>query len=81
MRHSDRMRTTIDLPEDIHELARRVARDRGVSLGEAIAALVRQNLGRTEGLRVGRSDRTGLPTVSVGRPVTSEDVRSLDDED
>lgn len=75
------MRTTIDLPEDIHELARRVARDRGVSLGEAIAALVRQNLGRADGLRVGRSDRTGLPTVSVGRPVTSEDVRSLDDQD
>ena len=75
------MRTTIDLPDDVHELARRVARDRGVSLGEAVAALIRQNLGRADRLRVGTSTRTGLPTVSVGRPVTSDDVRSLDDED
>jgi hypothetical protein len=27
-----------------------------------------------------RSPRTGLPVVSIGRVVTSEDVRSLDDD-
>jgi hypothetical protein len=27
-----------------------------------------------------RSDRTGLPVVSLGRTITSEDVRLLDDD-
>jgi predicted transcriptional regulator len=72
------VRTTIDLPDDLHELARQLAPQGNRSMSEVIAELIRG------GLRRGPSDlptsRRGMPQVSVGRPVTAEDVRSLDDE-
>ena len=72
------MRTTIDLPDDLHELARQLAHQGNRSMSEVIAELIRA------GLRRGPSDlttsRRGIPQVCVGRPVTPEDVRSLDDE-
>ena len=74
------MRTTIDLPADLHEAARSLARDRGTTLSEAVAALVRRGLGQTGTIEYGRSDRTGLPTARVGRVVTFDDVRSLEDD-
>ena len=73
------MRTTVDLPDDLHELARQLAHEANRSMSDVIAELMRLGLhrGRTE---VPRS-RRGMPVVSVGRPVTTEDVRSLDDEE
>lgn len=38
------MRTTVNLPDDVYEAARSVAGVRGVSLGEALAELVRRGL-------------------------------------
>lgn len=35
------MRTTLVLPDDVYELARSVSRIRGISLGDAVAELVR----------------------------------------
>lgn len=71
------MRTTIDLPDDLHEFARQLAHERNRSMGEVIAELIRF------GLRRGEPELTstprGLPLVSIGRPVTAEDVHSLDD--
>lgn len=75
------MRTTIDLPADLHDAARSIARDRGTTLSEAVADLMRRGLGQASTLEFGKSERTGLPTVRVGRPVTLEDVRSLDDDE
>ena len=72
------MRTTIDLPDDIHELARHLAYDSGRSMSEVVTDLIRGGLERRSDPP--RHGRRGLPSVSVGRPVTSEDVRSLDDE-
>lgn len=74
------MRTTIDLPPDLHEAARSVARDRGGTLSEAVAELIRRGLGRGGTVEFGRSGRTGLPIARVGRVVTLDDVRSLDDD-
>lgn len=74
------MRTTIDLPDDLHALARSIARDRGESLSETVAALIRRGLGQRNTTEVERSELTGLPIVRVGRTVTLDDVRSLDDE-
>ncbi len=72
------MRTTIDLPPDLHTLARQLAHEQNRSMSDVIAQLMRQGLRRVEPeLTVG--DR-GLPVVRVGRPITAEDVRSLDDE-
>ena len=74
------MRTTIDLPPDLHDTARSLARDRGTTLSEAVADLMRRGLGQPGSIHYGRSARTGLPTAHVGRSVTSDDVRSLEDE-
>ncbi len=38
------MRTTINLPEDVYDAARSVAAVKDISLGEALADLVRQGL-------------------------------------
>jgi predicted transcriptional regulator len=72
------VRTTIDLPDDLHELARQLAHDGNRSMSEVIAELIRSGL-RPGRIEPGEGPR-GLPVVSVGRAVTAEDVRSLDDE-
>lgn len=74
------MRTTIDLPADLLERSRAIARDTSRSLSEVVADLVRRGLEPGAPTPPDLSPRTGLPLVSVGRVVTSEDVRSLDDE-
>ena len=74
------MRTTIDLPEDLHRQAMSIARDTGRTLSETVADLMRRGLGQGKSAEVSRSRRTGLPLVTVGRIITTEDVRSLEDE-
>jgi predicted transcriptional regulator len=73
------VRTTVDLPDDLHALARQLAHDANRSMSDVIAELMRL------GLRQGRATTTrsprGLPQLSIGRAVTAEDVRSLDDEE
>jgi predicted transcriptional regulator len=73
------VRTTIDLPEDLHELARQLAHDGNRSVSDVIAELIRLGLRRGEA-QLQTSGR-GMPLLSVGRPVTAEDVRSLDDDE
>ncbi|MFN2324119.1 MAG: DUF6364 family protein [Trueperaceae bacterium] len=74
------MRTTIDLPAELIERAKAIARDTSRSLSEVVADLVRRGLEPSLAPPVSRSQRTSLPVVSIGRVVTSEDVRSLEDE-
>lgn len=76
------MRTTIDLPEDLHRLAQAIARDTHRTLSETVAELIRRGLvAGNSSAAVSKDPRTGLPLVSVGSIVTSEDVRSLEDEE
>ncbi|MPZ28841.1 MAG: antitoxin [Micromonosporaceae bacterium] len=75
------MRTTIDLPEDLHRQALAIARDTSHTLSETVADLIRRGLGSAHPPATSRSDRTGLPVVRLGRVITSEDVRSLDDDE
>ena len=75
------MRTTLDLPEDLHTVATAIARDAGTSLSEVVAQLVRVGLGTPGPVRVSVSSRTGLKVGAFGRVVTSEDARSLDDDE
>ncbi|MGI9577997.1 MAG: antitoxin [Microthrixaceae bacterium] len=72
------MRTTIDLPDDLHDLARHMAHEQNQSMSHVIAELLRRGI--SQNLQQPGSAARGMPVVSVGRPVTSEDVRSLDDE-
>ena len=74
------MRTTIDLPDDLHRQAQAIARDTRRTLSETVADLIRRGLGAGKPAAVSTDPRTGLPVVSVGTIVTSEDVRSLDDD-
>lgn len=74
------MRTTIDLPEDVHRAAVMLARDRGQTLSRTVADLLRAAL--AGGLRrdVEFDEVTGLPLVRLGRRITPEDVAGAQDE-
>lgn len=74
------MRTTIDLPEDLHARASSIARDTSRTLSEVVSELMRRALGERPASSGERSDRTGLPVLTLGRTVTTEDVRSLEDD-
>jgi hypothetical protein len=75
------VRTTIDLPNDLHKQALAIARDTHRTLSETVADLIRRGLGSGSTAAISIDARTGLPLVSVGTVVTSEDVRSLEDEE
>ena len=74
------MRTTIDLPDDLHQQALSIARDTSRTLSETVAFLMRRGL--SQGLKgeIARSAVTGMPTVHLGTVITTDDVRALDDD-
>lgn len=74
------MRTTIDLPDDLHKQALAIARDTRRTLSQTVVDLMRRGLGGTSTVFPSTDPRTGLPLVTVRRVVTSEDVRSLEEE-
>lgn len=74
------MRTTIDIPEDLHRQALAIARDTRRTLSETVADLMRRGLKGEGAVFPARDPKTGLPLVSVGTVVTSEDVRALEDD-
>jgi hypothetical protein len=75
------MRTTLDIPDDLHAQAVAIARDTHQSLSHTIAGLIRRGLAPDSPGEIERSSRTGLPVVHVSRTITSEDVRRLEDDD
>jgi hypothetical protein len=75
------MRTTLDIPDDLHAQAVAIARDTHQSLSQAVAGLIRRGLGSGSPGEIGTSAQTGLPVVHLGRTLTSEDVRQLEDDD
>lgn len=80
MRHDVVVRITIDLPADLHQLALSIARDTGRTLSEVVADLMWRGLKRGEDMRIEYSELTGLPVVRGGNVITTEDVRSSEDE-
>jgi len=81
------MRTTIELPDDLHRIATSLARHNKRSLGQVVAELMRRGL-EVPANRIVESqgicridDETGLPVVVGARRVmTDDDVRALEDE-
>jgi Arc/MetJ family transcription regulator len=65
------MRTTIDLPDDLHQQAISIARDTSRSLSETVAVLMRRGL--SQGLKgeIARSAVTGMPIVHLGTMITT----------
>jgi predicted transcriptional regulator len=74
------MRTTIDLPDDLHRQALSLARDTSRTLSEIVAELMQRGLRQSKAAPAARSSRTGLPVIRLGKVITTDDVRSLDDE-
>ena len=75
------MRTTIDLPDDLHAQAVALARDTHQSLSQTVAGLIRRGLGTSGPGEVAKSPRTDLPVAHLGRTITTEDVRRLEDDE
>lgn len=72
------MREMIDLPANLHSLLRDVARRQHKTPSQVIVELVRLGLEPSDAdVDVPTSSR--LPTIRVGRPITAEDVWSLED--
>lgn len=84
--HDAQMRTTVDLPEDLHRIAASLARDTDRSLSQVVEYLMRRGLEPARA--VGEAapppyvvdKSTGLPLVRSPRPITSDDVKALEDE-
>jgi len=73
------MRTTLDLDEDVYEVASARARLQRVSLGKAVSDMARRSLGA---VRL-EEDKRGFPVLRApagSPPITSERVRQLMDE-
>lgn len=76
------MRTTVDLPPEVHERAKRLAQERHQSMSAVLADLTIRGLAALgEPATVSTDPRTGLPTLTLGRTITSGEVaEALDDE-
>ena len=84
------MRTTVDLPDDLHQIATSLARHNKRSLGQVVAELMRRGLeaAPTAAQRIAEpqavysiSPVTGLPLAhGAHRPITDDDVKALEDE-
>jgi hypothetical protein len=81
------MRTTIDLPAELHDAVTSIASHARQSLNQTVAELIRRGLANpplavdpaaNPGLRI--DPGTGLPVIRSPRPVTEEDIRSLEDD-
>jgi hypothetical protein len=73
------MRTTVNLPDDIYEIARSVATAKRISLGEALAELVRRGLSPHSRIQ----EDSGFPCFRVSKnaaPITLEQTLDAEDE-
>lgn len=81
------MRTTIDLPDDLHQALSSIAAHNRRSLNHTVAELIRRGLALpaaatapgavAAGIQL--DARTGLPLICSPHPVTDDDVRALED--
>jgi Arc/MetJ family transcription regulator len=78
--YDEHMRTTVDLPADLHAQAVAIARDTHRTLSETVALLMRRGLGEGRTTALAHSGATGLPIMRLGRIITTEDVRALEDD-
>lgn len=74
------MRTTLDIADEAYYLAKAIARDQNRSLAQVVSDLILQSAKGAKGAEITMSDY-GFPTFRCTRPVTSEDVKALDDEE
>ena len=77
------MRTTINIDDDLHVVVRSVAHQSQRSMTDTINVLLRRGLSvaprETERHAEERDPLTGFPLIRSARPITEDDVRSLED--
>jgi hypothetical protein len=78
--HDVFVRTTLDISDEAYYIAKAIARDRNRSLGRVVGDLILQSTKGTKGVAIQMSDY-GFPTFRCSRPVTSGDVKALDDQE
>ena len=72
------MRTTVDIPDDVYQAASSLAESSGLSLGEALAQLVRRGLNPP----VEMNDKMEFPSFDLPRdaePITLEQTLRIED--
>lgn len=77
------MRTTIDLPMDLHDAITSIASHSRQSMNKTVADLLRRALAYQEApyqVNASIDTETGFPLIRSPRPVTVEDVYALEDE-
>ncbi len=74
------MRTTLDISDEAYYIAKAIARDQNRSLGRVVGDLILRSSKGGKGAAIKMSDY-GFPTFRCTRPVSSEDVKALDDEE
>jgi len=76
------MRTTVDLPPAVHRRAQALAESRHQSLSATVADLTVRGLAALgQPVELATDPVSGLPVISLGRPVTAAEVAAmLDDE-
>ena len=75
------MRTTIDLPDDLHQAAKALAHDRQQTLSQAVAELMRRAIDGHQRPEIVTDPRTGFRVMRGGPFVTSDDVKALLDDE
>ena len=74
------MRTTLNLPDDVHSVVASFAEAKGISLGDAVAALVRKGL-RSESTKLHEGAFPCFAVPAGTQPITlSETLAAEDDE-
>lgn len=73
------MRTTLDLSDEAYSLAKAIARDQKGSLGEVFGDLILRAVKGTKGAAIEMSEY-GFPIFRCTRPVSTEEVKALDEE-
>lgn len=76
------MRTTVDLPPAVHRRARSIAEGSGRSLSAVVADLTARGLAQVdEPVTLVVDADTGIPSLSIGRRVTTAEVQAILDEE
>ncbi len=75
------MRTTIDIPDQAHRRLKQLAQARGMNLGALLLALSDKALGLDTDAKTGliQSPVTGFLKLAIGRPVTTAELKALDE--
>lgn len=75
------MRTTIEIPDLAHRRLKVLAQAKGVSLGTLLVELSDQALGLSTDAETAviSSPVTGFLKLKIGRPVTTEELKALDE--